>query len=163
MKSMGTTRTAHGARTANTAKRILAIVCSVCIMSVLLVGCSAEPGESTKQHHVINPGKACDTCHDLEETYDLEASDIDNILEVGTTVTVQTDAEEVTVCVPNFTKEDGSKYTPEAKTVTAVENGEATLELEEGIWAICLDNGGDDADCILVSATADGEAATLEL
>ena len=64
-----------------------------------------------------------------------------NVEESGSRVTVETDAETIAICRPVLTTEDGSSFVPEKVSEVSVVDGQATVELEDGLWALCVDEG----------------------
>ena len=139
-----------------------------CALAVLaagllaLAGCSGSAGSSTSQHQVVSSTQDCTFCHEEKETYDIDAADVANILETGTTVTVETDESTVVVARATFINVSGSKYVPREYTTASVSDGQATIELDEGVWVLCLDEG-DGSTCVIVSVSAGGDDATISL
>lgn len=117
--------------------RALAVVCALGAGALLLPGCSGAA-----QHQVIGAGEECSSCHSEEKAlYERGAEAPAGATESGPIVAVSADADAVVVCVPRFTSEDGSRYVPVESSRAALEGGSAMLELEAGLWAICVDEG----------------------
>ncbi|WP_080797322.1 hypothetical protein [Arabiibacter massiliensis] len=117
--------------------RVLAAACSIVVGALLLAGCS-----SAAQHQVVGAGEECSSCHSEEKAVYERGADVPSgAVESGIRVAVSSDADAVSVCVPRFTAEDGSRYVPVEASRMALDAGSATLELEEGLWAICVDDG----------------------
>lgn len=131
----------------------LAVVAAAAVSLFALAGCSSGAGGATSQHQIISSTQECIMCHEEKDTYDLTADDLSSAVTCGTTVTVSTDESSVVVCEPIFTKESGSQYTPQKDTSVSVSDGTATVELDEGIWALCIDEG-DASTCVLVVVDA---------
>lgn len=123
-----------------------------------LAGCAAG------QHQVIDAGEACSSCHsDEKATYEWGTDVPSSTVESGASVTVRTDAPSVAVCRPVFTAQDGSGFVPEKLTDATVRDGEAVVSLEDGLWALCVDEG-DAARARLVHVdSANSESAVFEL
>ncbi|MFR5195871.1 MAG: hypothetical protein ACLTEX_11245, partial [Eggerthella lenta] len=67
------------------------------------------------------------------------------------------------VARPVFTAEDGSGFVPVIDSTVALDGGEAVVELEDGLWALCLDEG-DKARAKLVRVDSASDAtAVVEL
>ena len=67
------------------------------------------------------------------------------------------------VARPVFTAEDGSGFVPVIDSSVALDGGEAVVELEDGLWALCLDEG-DKARAKLVRVDSASDAtAVVEL
>lgn len=137
-----------------------ALACAACLAlsAVLLAGCAGE-----NRHQVISAGETCASCHSEEkpvfEGVEVPASAVRS--DGG--VTVKADAPSVSVCRPVFTETDGSSYVPEESASAALADGQAVLELEEGLWALCVDEG-DTARAKLVHVDAGNpEGAVVEL
>ena len=63
-------------------------------------------------------------------------------VESGSRVQVKTSGAAVAVVArPVFTAEDGSGFVPVIDSSVALDGGEAVVELEDGLWALCLDEG----------------------
>ncbi|MCD8199407.1 MAG: hypothetical protein LUD25_00335 [Coriobacteriaceae bacterium] len=132
----------------------LAIVASLALL-LSLAGCGND-------HQVIPQGKSCLSCHSEDkETYDITEAP-ESAIETGTTLTVQTNADSIVVCTPIFTSEDGSTYTPVQYSTSTVTDGEVTLELDEGMWAIAIDKG-DSSTSKLVNVVPGADPATIDL
>lgn len=127
-------------------------------LSLALVGCSPA------QHQVIEAGEDCRGCHSEEKpTYEPGAEKPSNAVESGSRVTVETDAGTIAICRPVLTAEDGSSFVPEKASEVPVVDGQATVELEDGLWALCVDEG-DTARAKLVhvdSSSASGAVVKL--
>ena len=102
----------------------------------------ALAGCSPAQHQVIESGEECRGCHSEERpAYEWSAGMPLNVEESGSRVTVETDAETIAICRPVLTTEDGSSFVPEKVSEVSVVDGQATVELEDGLWALCVDEG----------------------
>ncbi len=132
----------------------LVIIAALAVM-LPLSGCG-------NSHQVIPQGKACLTCHSEDkDTYDITEAPA-SAIETGPELTVKTSADSITVCTPIFTSEDGSTYTPVQYSTASVTDGEVTLDLGEGMWAIAIDKGGS-SKSQLVNVVAGAESATIDL
>lgn len=142
-------------------KRTSKVLVSTLVLTVGLFGLSACSGGLN--HEIINVGEDCLECHEEQpETYDLDAPS--SATDCGTTITVTTDADTVYVCEPVFASEDGAKYVPEADSRVSVSDGTATIELEEGVWAICVETSDTTSNGVIVNASAsNSEEVTIEL
>ena len=136
-----------------------AAVCAVCCLAAAsalgIAGCSGG------QHQIIGMGKSCSACHADKQTYDVASAK--NAVESSTNVTVETSADTVLVCSVVFTAEDGSAYVPERRNEINVSGGSATVELNEGYWALCTASGDDVSKAQLVHVSSSGDAATVKL
>lgn len=139
-------------------RRALFAGCAVALSAACafgLVGCGA------KQHEIIDQGKSCASCHsDNKQTYevDLPASAAQSTGQVN----VKTNASQVIIAKPTFISQDGSKFVPEQVSTQSVSDGQATVQLGEGTWAVCTNEGQVKAKLVVVSAQAAG-AADVEL
>lgn len=125
--------------------------------SAALVGCSGA------QHQVVDSSNGCLSCHSEDKpTYEWGTQVPSSAVECALSVTVKTSADRVVVCTPLFTAEDGSSYVPVQQSAVSVRDGQAAVDLEEGLWVLALDEG-DSARTALVHATAQGETAEVEL
>lgn len=125
-----------------------------------LVGCAGG------SHQVIGANESCASCHSEErETFDWGVAVPAGTVESGPSVTVKArgDASSVSVCVPAFTAEDGSAFVPVEAAKVAVSGGEAVVELEDGLWALCIDEGDSARSRLVHVASTSGEAAVVEL
>ncbi len=127
----------------------LAILLACALVSIVtLAGCSSST------HEVIESTKACSACHgEAKETYDIVPQETQA---VASTLVVSTSASEVYVCEPLFSREgDESFYVPRAVLKVSVEEGIATIQLEEGMWALVA---GEDASAarVLITVSDDG-------
>ena len=143
-------------------KRTSKVLAATLVLTMGLFGLSACSGGLN--HEILDSGEECLSCHEEEpQTYELDSAP-SSATDCGTTITVTTDAEEVYVCDPTFASEDGAKYVPFAETRVSVSDGQATVDLEEGVWAICIDNGDGSSKGVLVNASAsNSEEVTIEL
>ena len=139
--------------------RPLARTIVFCAAGALALGLTACAGGSS--HQVIDLAKPCVSCHEQKTTYD----DVDTgkATKSNGTVKVKTSAEKVSVCKPTFTSSDGSTYVPVRQSTVQVSGGEATVELEEGIWALCLDKGDKSSGQIVVVSASESESAEITL
>ena len=130
--------------------KIKMVVLLLCIVAAgtALMGCSSST------HEVIESSETCMSCHGEEKTtYDIEP---ENTQAVASTVTVSTSATTVYVCEPLFAYEDDdSFYVPRMVSSVSVTDGSATIQLEEGTWALVA---GQDtsASRVLVHVSSDG-------
>ncbi len=137
-----------------------AVVASACAAALTLgalglVGCSGA-------HQVIGAGQACSSCHsDTKATY--EVSSPKDAVTCSGTVNVKTSASSVVVCVPTFISEDGSRFVPEQRRTVNVSNGTATLDLEQGTWAIVVADGDNVKASKVVVVDASASSADVEL
>ena len=73
------------------------------------------------------------------------------------------DAAAVVVAEPLFTSEDGARFVPVQVRTVSLSGGEAALELDDGLWALCVDDG-DAARAQLVRVDSASDAiAVVEL
>ena len=138
--------------------------------SVMLAGCMVAlsvvcafgfAGCGAKQHEIIDQGKSCTSCHsDSKQTYDVAQPS--NATESTGQVNVKTNASQVIIAKPTFISLDGSKFVPEQVSTQSVSNGQATVQLSEGTWAVCTNDGQVKAKLVQVSPQAAG-AADVEL
>lgn len=129
--------------------------------ALALAGASALVGCSAGQHQVIDPNEPCSSCHSEEkDTYEWGVDVPASVVESGPRVTVRADARAVSVCTPTFTSENGSSYVPVQVTTATLSGGEAVVELEDGLWALCVDEG-DTARAQLVHVDSDADAAAV--
>ncbi len=132
--------------------------CSIALATLFAI---AATGCGARAHETIDSGKACESCHSEKQTYDV--SEPKDAITCGNTITVETDAESVAVCAPIFTSEDGSAYVPELRSQAKVENGTASIELDEGTYAICLINGSKVEKSQIVTVKEGASEATINL
>ena len=102
-------------------------ISSICALS--LSGCLFG------SHDIIAADEQCTSCHEEKTTY--EVSNPKDAMTVGNELQIKTSASTVIACKPIFTSEDGSSYVPQRSTQATARDGQATLTLEDGIWAIC--------------------------
>ena len=139
-------------------RKMVLACCAVAVSAACAVGLS---GCGAKQHEVIDQGKSCASCHsDTKQTYDVEqpASAAQSTGQVN----VKTSASQVIIAKPVFVSEDGSKFVPEQVSTQSVSDGQATVQLSEGVWAVCTNEGQVKAKLVLVNAQAAG-AVDVEL
>lgn len=123
-------------------------------LALSLSGCAAGA------HQIVESEGECVSCHsDSHEFYDVDASS--KATSVSASVEVTADAEEIAVCKPLFTSEDGSYYVPLMQRTFSVEGGIAKVELEPGTWVLAIDKG-ESAVSKLVTVSGDG-ATSIEL
>lgn len=139
--------------------RALAALSPLLLATLLFAGCSGSA-----QHQVVSAVGECSSCHSEEKPlFEWGVSVPEDTVESASSVTVSADADEVVVCVPRFTVEDGSRYVPVEAARAALDGGTATFELEEGLWAICVEEG-DTARARLVHVDPSrADAASIEL
>lgn len=137
-------------------------VCRSCMLLVFAAVLLGMFGCAPSQHQIIGTNESCVTCHaDGKTTY--EVGTPFDVVQTGSTVMVNTQADSLVVCTPTFTSEDGSHYVPVQVTVVKVEGQEKSIELEDGLWALCVDEG-DTARTKLVSVNSSRtESAVVEL
>ena len=140
-------------------KATLLTACVICsfVLTGTLVGCSGN------NHQIISTTQDCLTCHGSgKETYEVASPSSAKTTEGK--VVVKTSAESLVICNVVFTSSDGSSYVPESYKTVAVSNGQAEIELEAGIWAICIDEGSSSKSVLISSnGNASGEALSVEL
>ncbi len=132
-----------------------------CVVALSVVCACGFAGCGAKQHEIIDQGKSCVSCHsDNKQTYDVEqpASAAQSTGQVN----VKTNASQVIIAKPTFISEDGSKFVPEQVSAQNVSDGQATVQLPEGTWAVCTNDGQVKAKVVVVNAQAAG-AADVEL
>lgn len=124
-----------------------------------LAGCSGA-----SQHQVIDANEACATCHSEEKPSYERVEDPAGTAQSGTQVRVKVpDAAAVVVAEPLFTSEDGARFVPVQVRTASLSGGEAALELDDGLWALCVDDG-DVARAQLVRVDSASDAvAVVEL
>ncbi len=136
---------------------VLAAACGVALAfgALGLSGCSGA-------HQMIAAGEDCSSCHsDSKASYDV-ASPKDAIASNGT-VNVKTSASSVVVCVPTFISEDGSRFVPEQRRTVNVSGAQATIELEQGTWALVVADGDNVKASKIVVVDGSAAAADVEL
>lgn len=117
--------------------RVLAAAALPLMGAVTLAGCSGA-----SQHQVIDRNVACSSCHSDEKPVYEGATVPSETVESGSRVQVKTSGAAVAVVArPVFTAEDGSGFVPVIDSSVALDGGEAVVELEDGLWALCLDEG----------------------
>lgn len=123
-----------------------------------LVGCSSG------SHQVIDANEGCASCHsDEKEAFAPGENAPAGTLESGSTVTVRADAASIAVCTPTFTAADGSTFVPVQQSTAALSGGEAVLELDDGLWALCVDEGDHARSQLVRVDSSNGETAVVEL
>lgn len=139
--------------------RVLAAAALPLMGAVTLAGCSGA-----SQHQVIDRNVACSSCHSVEKPVYEGATVPSETVESGSRVQVKTSGAAVAVVArPVFTAEDGSGFVPVVDSSVALDGGEAVVELEDGLWALCLDEG-DKARAKLVRVDSASDAtAVVEL
>ena len=151
--------------------RVLAAAALPLMGAATLAGCSGA-----SQHQVIDRNVACSSCHSDEKpvyegaTVPSETVESGSVsythlrVESGSRVQVKTSGAAVAVVArPVFTAEDGSGFVPVIDSSVALDGGEAVVELEDGLWALCLDEG-DKARAKLVRVDSASDAtAVVEL
>ncbi len=136
---------------------VLAAACTAAMAAgaLGLAGCSGA-------HQMISTGEDCSSCHsDSKATYEVSAPK-DAALSGGT-VNVKTSASSIVVCTPTFISEDGSRYVPEQRKTVSVSGGQASIELEQGTWALVVADGDNVKASRLVVVDGSGAAADVEL
>lgn len=126
-----------------------------------LAGCGAG-AQGTVTHQIVQGANACVTCHPSDRAPFADATPA-NATACNGTVEVTTNSDTVIVCKPLCGKEDGSFCIPERMTSVKVEDGKATVELEEGIWAVCIDKGGSSNGVIVNVTPGAGQAVSATL
>ena len=136
--------------------RVLAAAALPLMGAVTLAGCSGA-----SQHQVIDRNVACSSCHSDEKPVYEGATVPSETVESGSRVQVKTSGAAVAVVArPVFTAEDGSGFVPVIDSTVALDGGEAVVELEDGLWALCLDEG-DTARAKLVRVDSAGDAPAV--
>lgn len=115
----------------------------------------------SKAHQVVPSGKACTSCHEEKQTYDVTSPK--GALCSGGTVSLKTAASSVSVCTPVFTSEDGSSYTPQERRTVSVEDGQAVIQLDEGVWALCVKKDDTSVGQIVVVSSESTDSPTVTL
>ena len=141
--------------------RITRLTLAFCLIATLLIMTSCAGANS---HQIIKMGQDCSQCHsDEKATYDV--SDPKGATECGGTINIKTSSDKVVICNVTFTSEDGSTYVPTSYKTTSVSGGEASIDLEEGIWAICLDEGASSKSVLVKSSSSAStqDIPTIEL
>lgn len=126
--------------------------------ALLLAGCA-----SGNSHQVISSGQACESCHsEKKQTY--EVSEPNVAAYASDEIIVKTSADKLDICAVTFISEDGSRYVPTSRSTVKVENGEAVVAPGEGIWAVCIDNGGSSTSMLIrIDSAAPEQTATADL
>lgn len=136
---------------------VLAAACASALAfgALGLSGCSGA-------HQMIAAGEDCSSCHsDSKASYDV-ASPKDAVASNGT-VNVKTSASSVVVCVPTFISEDGSRFVPEQRRTVNVSGSQASIELEQGTWALVVADGDNVKTSKIVVVDGSSAAADVEL
>lgn len=133
-------------------------------LALSLAAALSLPGCSPAQHQVIDENQACVSCHaDDKASRLVEGAPVPSTaMESGSELTVRTSEASVVVCRPEFASEDGSYYVP-VQVSTAKVDGEAVLKLEDGLWAICIDEGDTARSQLVRVDSASDAAAVVEL
>lgn len=133
------------------------------LASALAVAITALTGCGIAQHQVIKANDRCIACHDANmKEADTPAASLE-ITSVGLELTVETSHATVSVCEPLYTDNAAVPYVPREIRSAKVVDGKATVQLEEGIWAIAVQEAGGATTSVLVEATADGSTDSLKL
>ena len=143
-------------------RKTRAVCLALCLLGAMFAMCVLS-GCSGNNHQIIGASQDCLTCHaDGKETFDVSSPS--GAKETSGKVIVKTSADSIAICHVTFTSADGSSYVPKSYNTTNVSNGQAEITLEEGIWAICIDQG-DSSKSVLVKSSGDasGDALTVEL
>ncbi len=124
------------------------------IVALCCAGCSKTG------HQIVT--QSCGDCHrDVPETFEVESPK--GAIESCGAVVVSAE-DEVVICKPVFTDEEGTMYVPVSKAVCNPTNGTATLALDPGVWAICKSDGDEASIGKLVIVTEDStEIPTIKL
>lgn len=125
------------------------------VAATALAGCS-----DASQHQVIDRNEACATCHSEEKPSYERAEDPAGTAQSGTRVRVKASgASAVAVTEPLFTSEDGARFVPLQEKTVSLNGGEAVVELDDGLWALCVDDGdAARARLVRVDSASDAEA-----
>lgn len=120
-------------------KRVQRAVLGAACAAALGISCLALTGCSGS-HQVIGYGEACSSCHsDSKSTY--EVASPKDALTCNGAITVKTSASSIVLCKPTFISEDGSRYVPEQSKTVSVSGGQASVQLDEGTWALVVADG----------------------
>lgn len=134
-----------------------ALAAALIVPGIALTGCG------TAQHQVIKANDSCISCHDASmEAAEAPVSALE-ATSVGLELTVETSRATVSVCEPLYTHNATVPYVPREVRSVQVVNGKATVRLEEGLWAIAVQEAGGATTSVLVEATADGSTDPLKL
>ena len=152
---------AHAAKTKLSAKGFLLAGCLATAIAgtAMFAGCS---GGNT--HQIIAAGQDCSACHSSEKAT-FEVAQPKDAAKTSGEVVAKTSADKLAICEVVFTAEDGSSYVPVQHSTVTVAGEQASITLDEGTWAICIDEGGS-SKSVLVQATNDSTAEsplTIEL
>lgn len=147
-------------RRANAGKRAVrnAVVlgAAACLALGALAGCTKSG------HQIVDQGQQCTQCHGEKTTYDDTAHS--DAIHTNSTFTVKTSkADQVVVCDPKFTSSDGTAYTPIRIKNVPLQNGQATVTLDDGIYAICIDQGDSSIGRIVVVDASVSDSAEVTL
>ncbi len=151
----------HIAKAGASAKGLLLAGCLAAAVAgmTMLAGCS---GGNT--HQIIAAGQNCSACHS-DEKATFEVAQPKDAAETSGEVVVKTSADKLVICKVAFTSEDGSSYVPVQHSTVTVTDGQASITLDEGTWAICI-NEGSSSKSALVQATGNSTTEgplTIEL
>lgn len=135
---------------------LFACLCAAALMCALFLG-----GCGPKGHQIVSTNQPCTSCHGEKTTYGTTAHN--DALHSNNTVTVKTSAGKISVCTPLFTSSDGTAYTPILSYVEPVTNGSVTLQLDDGVWAICIDKGDSSVGQIVVVSSDEPDSAMITL
>ena len=135
---------------------------SLALASACALGALA--GCSSGTHQVIDVNEECASCHsDGKETFEPVEGASAGVRESGPRVTVRADASSIAVCTPVFTAADGSAFVPVRQTTAALSGGEAVVELDDGLWALCVDEGDRARSQLVRVDSSNSETTVVEL
>lgn len=154
---MGVVRSHDGHRSRAVVPVALTLVS--CCLCLVLAGCA---GAGSVTHQMVSSEGSCVSCHADDRRVDAGATPIGATVCNGT-VEVTTDADAVYVCRPLCVQGESSTYVPLAGTRVGVEDGVATVQLDEGIWVVCIDKGDAVRGELVEASAASGESLSLTL
>lgn len=125
-------------------------------LSLSVVGLAACSGS----HQVIDSGEACVKCHsDEKATY--EVANPKGAVSSDGELTVKSSASQIAICKVTFISEDGSRFVPMQYSAKQVSDGQASISLEEGTWALCVIDGSDVKKSQIVVVSDSGAASAV--
>lgn len=130
-------------------------IATAALFALTAIGCTSST------HEIIDAGESCTSCHPEKQVYDV--SEPKEAIACGSAVKVETSAESIAVCRPIFISENGSSYVPEMKRQVKTENGSASIELGDGIFALCVVDGNQVKKSQIVIVDEDAAEATITL
>lgn len=132
-------------------------ITAACAALLALPACSS--GGVT--HEILSSTDSCIQCHsDRSEHADVTPT---GATTCNGTVNVTTDKSVVYVCAATSGTEDGSVVIPRQYTTTAVSGGQASVQLGEGTWAVCVETDDGKSNGVLVEVDSSADALDVTL